>query len=172
VLVSHSHSDHYSAEDIKKVSSAQTKLIAAADVINKEGKGETLKPGQSLEAGAVKVTGVPAYNPAKEFHPKSNNWLGFVVEIGGKRIYYSGDSDRTPEMDALKNIDLALLPVGGKYTMNATEAAEATKAFKPKSAVPYHWGDIIGSLADANNFANKAGCPVKVLAPGESAVVE
>ena len=112
------------------------------------------------------------YNPAKEFHPKSNNWVGFVIEIGGKRIYYAGDTDETPEMDALKNIDLALLPVGGTYTMNAAEAAEATKIFKPKQAIPYHWGDIVGSQSDADKFAKSAACPVKVLSAGGSMTLE
>jgi len=172
VLISHSHFDHYSADDIKKVSGPQTKLIGAGDVIKKEGKGEVLMPGQTVEVGGVKVTGVPMYNPAKQFHPKSNKWVGFVIEIGGKHIYYAGDTDQTQEMDALTNIDLALLPVGGTYTMNATEAAEATKVFKPKTAIPYHWGDIVGSQSDANNFAKKAGCPVKVLKPGDITDVE
>jgi L-ascorbate metabolism protein UlaG (beta-lactamase superfamily) len=152
VLISHSHFDHYSAEDIKKVSGLQTRIIGAGDVIKKQGKGEVLKPGQTIDVRDVKVTGVPMYNPAKEFHPKNNNWVGFVIEIGGKRIYYAGDTDETQEMDALKNIDLALLPVGGTYTMNAAEAAEATKQFKPKQAIPYHWGDIVGSQADADNL--------------------
>jgi L-ascorbate metabolism protein UlaG (beta-lactamase superfamily) len=172
VLVSHSHGDHYSAEDIAKVSGMTTKLIAAEDVIQKQGKGQALKPGQSIDVNGVKITGVPAYNPAKQFHPKANNWLGFVIEIAGKRIYYAGDTDITDEMKALKNIDLALLPAGGKYTMNADEAAEATKQFKPKQAIPYHWGDIIGSQADADKFAKSAACPVKVLSPGGSVTVE
>jgi L-ascorbate metabolism protein UlaG (beta-lactamase superfamily) len=168
VLVSHSHSDHYSADDINKVSAPATKLIAAGDVIQKQGKGEVLKPGQSVEVGTVKLTGVPAYNLAKQFHPKANNWLGFVIEIAGKRIYYAGDTDQTPEMKALKNIDLALLPVGGTYTMDAADAAEATKTFKPKRAIPYHYGDIIGSQFDADIFKKEAACPVTVLKPGES----
>jgi len=172
VLVSHSHDDHYSAETIGKVSRAGTKLIASADVIGEEGKGQALKPGQTIDAVGVKVTGVAAYNAAKQFHPKANNWLGFVIEIGGKRIYYAGDTDEAPEMDALKNIDLALLPVGGTYTMNAVEAAEATRQFKPKRAVPYHYGDIVGSRSDADSFAEKAACPVSVLKPGESTALE
>jgi L-ascorbate metabolism protein UlaG (beta-lactamase superfamily) len=172
VLVSHSHSDHYSADDIAKVSGMTTKLIAAGDVISKQGKGQVLKPGQTIEIAGVKLTGVPAYNPSKKFHPKTNNWLGVVIEIGGKRIYYAGDTDETPEMDALKNIDLALLPAGGTYTMTADEAADATKQFKPKMAIPYHWGDIVGSRADADNFAKKAACKVKVLQPGESLTLE
>jgi L-ascorbate metabolism protein UlaG (beta-lactamase superfamily) len=156
VLISHSHFDHYSAEDIEKVSGMTTKFIAAEDVVQKQGKGQTLKPGQSIDVNGIKITGVPAYNSAKQFHPRANNWLGFVIEIAGKRIYYAGDTDETPEMDALKNIDLALLPVGGTYTMNAAEAADATKHFKPKQAIPYHWGDIVGSQADADNFKKLA----------------
>ena len=172
VLVSHSHYDHLSSPDIAKVSDANTKLIAPADVVQKERKGEVLKPGQTITVGAVKITGVSSYNPAKQFHPKSNNWLGFVIEIAGKRVYYAGDTDLTDEMKQLKNIDLALLPAGGTYTMDANEAAEATKFFKPKMAVPYHWGDIVGGKADADNFAKKAACEVKVLNPGESMNIE
>jgi L-ascorbate metabolism protein UlaG (beta-lactamase superfamily) len=172
VLVSHSHYDHYSADDIAKVSGMTTKFIAAEDVVKKQGKGEVLKPGQTVDIGGIKVTGVPMYNPAKKFHPKSNNWVGFAIEIGGKRIYYAGDTDETPEMDAMKNIDLALLPVGGTYTMNAAEAANATKQFKPKQAIPYHWGDIVGSQADADNFKKLAACKVTVLKPGESIIID
>jgi L-ascorbate metabolism protein UlaG (beta-lactamase superfamily) len=172
VLVSHSHYDHYSAGDIAKVSGMTTKLVAAGDVIQKQGKGQALKPGQSVDINGIKITGVPAYNPAKQFHPRSNNWLGFVIEIAGKRIYYAGDTDATDEMKALKNIDLALLPVGGTYTMNADEAADATKQFKPKQAIPYHWGDIVGSQADADNFKKLAGCKVTVLKNGESITVD
>ena len=173
VFVSHSHYDHYSAGDINKVSGPQTKLIAAADVIQQHGKGQVLKPGQSVEIGAIKLTGVLAYNPTKpQYHSKAKNWLGVVIEIAGKRIYYAGDTDETPEMDALKNIDLALLPVGGQFTMNAAEAANATKHFKPKQAIPYHWGDIVGSHADADTFKKEAACPVTVLKPGESITVD
>jgi L-ascorbate metabolism protein UlaG (beta-lactamase superfamily) len=174
VLVSHSHGDHYSAEDVAKVSGMNTKFISAEDVIQKQGKGQTLKPGQSIDVNGIKITGVPAYNLTKQFHLKSKNWLGFVVEIAGKRIYYAGDTDLTDEMKALKNIDLALLPVGGKYTMNAAEAADATKQFKPRQAIPCHWGDVdvVGSQADADKFAKSAACPVKVLSPGDSMTVE
>lgn len=174
VLVSHSHGDHYSAEDIAKVSGMTTKFVSAEDVVQGRGKGHALKPGQSIDVNGIKITGVPAYNPAKQFHLKSRNWLGFVVEIAGKRIYYAGDTDATDEMKALKNIDLALLPVGGKFTMNAAEAAEATKQFKPKQAIPCHWGDVdvVGSQADADNFKKLAACKVTVLKPGESTTVD
>jgi len=168
VLVSHSHYDHYSTKDIAAVSSPDTKLIAAADVISAENTGQTISPGKTIEFGGVRITSVPAYNPNKQFHPKANNWVGFIVEVGSKRIYYAGDTDLTKEMKSLTNIDVALLPVGGTYTMNATEAAEAVKSIKPKQAIPYHWGDIVGDRSNAEQFAKTAPCEVQVLSPGES----
>jgi L-ascorbate metabolism protein UlaG (beta-lactamase superfamily) len=168
VLVSHSHQDHYSPEDIAKVKWLDTKLIASADVIAKEKAGEAITPGLTIELEGVVISGVAAYNPDKEFHPKKNNWVGFLIEIGSKRIYYAGDTDLTEEMKSLKDIDAALLPVGGTYTMNAEEAAEAAKYFKPALAIPYHWGDIVGDRSDADKFAELAECEVKILAPGET----
>ena len=125
-----------------------------------------------MEGG--RSSGVAAYNPQKAFHPKENGWVGFVIEIGSKRIYYAGDTDLTEEMQALKDkgIDLALLPVGGKYTMNAQEAAEAARQIGAKQAVPYHWGDIIGDQSDAEEFGKTAWCEVKILKPGESMRVD
>jgi L-ascorbate metabolism protein UlaG (beta-lactamase superfamily) len=168
VLVSHSHYDHYSPEDIARVSGADTKLIASADVVAKEKAGETITPGQTIELGSIRVSGVAAYNPRKQFHPKSNKWVGFVIELGSKRIYYAGDTDLTDEMKSLKEIDVALLPVGGTYTMNAAEAAKATEHIKPERAIPYHWGDIVGDRADAEAFSKAAECEVQILSPGET----
>jgi len=168
VFVSHSHHDHYSPEDIAKVSGQNTKLIASADVVAKEKAGEAIMPGLMIELEGIRVRGLAAYNLDKAFHPKANNWVGFIIEIGSKRIYYAGDTDLTEEMKALKDIDIALLPVGGTYTMNAEEAAEATRHIKPKQAIPYHWGDIVGSRSDAEQFAELADCEVKILTAGES----
>jgi L-ascorbate metabolism protein UlaG (beta-lactamase superfamily) len=172
VLVSHSHYDHYSAEDIAKVSGADSKLIASADVVAKEKAGEAILPGLTVSLEGVRVMGVPAYNPDKQFHPKGNNWVGFVIEIGTKRIYYAGDTDLTEEMKVLRNIDVALLPVGGTYTMNAKEAAEASSYILPKLAIPYHWGDIVGGRSDAEQFAEQVKCNVKILSPGEMITIE
>ncbi len=163
VLVSHSHYDHYSPDDVAKVSGPETKLLASVDVIEKEKTGEAVKPGLTIEVKGVRVTGVAAYNPDKQFHPKENNWIGFIIEIGSKRIYYAGDTDLTEDMKALKDIDIAILPVGGTYTMDAEQAAEAIKHIKPKQAIPYHWGDIVGSRNDADKFAEMADCRVIVL---------
>jgi len=167
VLVSHSHHDHYSKEDIAKVSGPDTKLIASADVVAQEKAGEAIMPGLTIELESARLTGVAAYNPNKKYHPKANNWVGFIIEVGSKHIYYAGDTDLTEEMKAIKDIDIALLPVGGTYTMNSEEAAEAAKYIKPKQAIPYHWGDIVGRQNDAEKFAGLAECEVKILAPGD-----
>jgi L-ascorbate metabolism protein UlaG (beta-lactamase superfamily) len=169
VFISHSHHDHYSPGDIAKVSGPDTKLIASADVVAKEKAGEAIMPGLMIELEGVRVRGVAAYNPNKQFHPKANNWVGFLIEIGSKQIYYAGDTDLTEQIKNLKDIiDVALLPVGGTYTMNAEEAAEATKYIKPALAIPYHWGDIIGGQEDAEKFAALAECEVKILKAAES----
>jgi len=172
VLVSHSHYDHYSPDDIARVSGPDTKLVAPPDVVAKQKAGEAILPGLTVELENVRLTGVAAYNPDKQFHPKGNNWVGFVIELGSKRLYYAGDTDLTTEMKALKGIDVAMLPVGGTYTMDAAAAAEAIKYIKPKVAIPYHWGDIVGSHSDAETFAKTAECNVKVLTPGQTLNIE
>ncbi|MHC4121251.1 MAG: MBL fold metallo-hydrolase [Planctomycetota bacterium] len=172
VLVSHSHYDHYSPDDIAKAAGPETKLIASADVIAKEDAGEVAVPGLTAELGGVRVVVVPAYNRKKEFHPKANNWVGFVIELGPKRIYYAGDTDVIEEMKPLGDIDVALLPVGGKYTMDAGEAAEAARHIKPNLAIPYHWGDIVGARSSAEKFAETVECDTKILMPGETAELE
>jgi len=169
VLISHNHYDHYSAEDIEKVTGEGTELVAPADVVKEEGHGRILRPGSTVVAGSVKVVGVPAYNVGKAFHPKASEWLGFVIEVGAQRIYCAGDTDLTDEMKTLAHIDMALLPVGGTYTMDAGEAAEAASEVGAKRAIPYHWGDIVGGRADADRFAELCACPVTVLEPGASA---
>ncbi|MHC4185532.1 MAG: MBL fold metallo-hydrolase [Planctomycetota bacterium] len=131
VLVSHSHYDHYSAEDVAKVMGPDTRLMGPADVIGQEGRGQAIERGHKVVVNGVSIAAVASYNPDKQFHPKANDWLGFVVEIGSKRIYYAGDTDLTTEMKALTDIDVALLPVGGTYTMGAEEAAAAVEHIKP-----------------------------------------
>jgi len=167
ILVTHSHSDHYAPADIAKVRKADTRFIGPPDVVKAYGSGQSMAPGQTIEIGPVRVLAVPSYNINKTNHPKANNWLGFIVEIAGKRIYCAGDTDLIPEMQTLGKIDVAFLPAGGTYTMNAVEAAEATKYVKPLLAIPYHWGEIVGTLADAQRFAKLAACNVKVMAKGE-----
>ena len=168
VCVTHTHGDHYSPSDITKVSNAQTQFVGPPDVVQRYGSGQTIAPGQAIEFDFVNVIAVPAYNTNKPNHPKSNNWVGFILELGGRRIYVAGDTDLIEEMKSLGEIDVAFLPAGGTYTMNAVEAAEATQYIKPRLAIPYHWGQSVGTLADAQRFAELARCAVKILAVGET----
>jgi L-ascorbate metabolism protein UlaG (beta-lactamase superfamily) len=168
LLVTHSHSDHYSPADITKIKSAQTQFIGPADVVKSYGSGQVIAPGQTLQVGALAITGVAMYNITTSNHPKSNNWVGFIVQIGRRRIYFAGDTDLTPEMKALTDIDVAFLPAGGTYTMAAAEAAEATKYLKPTLAIPYHWGTIVGTKADADKFVALAACNAKAMTKGET----
>jgi len=172
VLVSHGHYDHYSDRDIEKVSGSETKVLGPADVSGELRNSQVLNPGQNVTVDGVDVMGVASYNPSKQFHPKSNKWLGFLIKLGGVNVYYAGDTDLTEEMKSLGEVDVALLPVGGTYTMGADEAASAIEHIKPKRAIPYHWGDIVGDSGDAERFAKGAGCEVTVLQPGEEISIE
>jgi L-ascorbate metabolism protein UlaG (beta-lactamase superfamily) len=128
-----------------------------------EFKPKKMKPGEKAESGVLKVETIPAYNIGKSFHTKDSGKLGYVIEIDGKRIYHAGDTDAIPEMKILKNITVAMLPIGGTYTMTAKEAAEAADVFKPDIAVPMHWGSIAGSKKDAEEFKKLAKCRVEIL---------
>jgi len=163
ILITHNHYDHCSAEDIEKIQGPKTVIIATADCAHQlSGKVKTIKPGDTLKQSGITVEAVPAYNPRKAFHPKENNWVGYIITVGGKRIYHTGDSDAIPEMSSIE-ADIVLVPVGGTYTMSAEEAAQVVNLIKPEYAVPMHYGTIIGSDADAQRFANLSHVPVKIL---------
>ncbi|MFP4490229.1 MAG: MBL fold metallo-hydrolase [Spirochaetaceae bacterium] len=172
VLISHTHYDHFSLEDIRSVLKEDGEVAGSEDAVQELSFGKGLKPGESLEIGGIKVTGIAAYNVEKEFHPKENGWLGFVVELDGARIYYAGDTDAAEEMKGLSDIDLALIPVGGNFTFGPEDAAEAVKGFSPKKALPYHWGDVVGNRKDAQKFGKKAGVPVEILSPMDTLQLE
>ena len=164
VLLTHDHGDHYSESDVKIISDASTRVVApmSTKIVT-----DTITPGQSLAIKDVTIKAVPAYNVSKAFHPKVNAWVGYIVDIGGKKIYHTGDTDRIPEMMRIK-ADLAFIPVGGTYTMDASEASEAVKDIKASIVIPIHFGDIVGSIKDAEKFAKLCACDVRILHPGES----
>ena len=168
VIVSHSHYDHFSPEDIEKASKADTAIIAPADVVAKLHVANAVTPGDRMTIKDVTVEAVAAYNVDKAFHPRANRWLGVVLTVDSKRVYYAGDTDFIPEMTELQDVDLALLPVGGTYTLDAEQAATACKAIGCKAALPYHWGDIVGSASDAERFVQLAECEATILQPGET----
>ena len=168
VLVSHSHFDHFSREDIEKVSGPDTVVVAPADTVSQLGAGQAIAPGQDVQVGDVAIHAVPAYNVEKAYHPRDNGWIGAVITIDSTKVYYAGDTDLIDEMSDLGDVDVALLPVGGTYTLDAPEAARACEAIECAIALPYHWGDIVGSAADAQAFQKAAPCKVHVLQPGDT----
>ena len=165
VLITHQHYDHCSPKDIQQVQKADTVIITEPDSAEQlTGDIRIVKPGDKVTVHGVEVEAVPAYNVNKNFHPKGNQWLGFVVTIDGVRIYHAGDTDLIPEMGSLK-VDIALLPVSGTYVMTAEEAVEAAKKMRPSVAVPMHYGAIVGAEDDAKRFqeALEGVCKVVIL---------
>ena len=173
ILVTHDHFDHLSTGDLKKVSSDKTTIIAAQNCSGKisgvkYGEVRYVRPGDRVEVGEVIVEAVYAYNvnkfrePGVVFHPKEYGGVGYVVTIGGVKIYHDRDSDNIPEIQGLRP-DIALLPVSGTYVMTAEEAAEAVERIQPKVAIPMHYGAIVGSEKDAERFKSLAKCEVVIL---------
>lgn len=168
VLITHDHYDHFSPEDIGKVSKADTILVVpekmaakAREVSGMVGKIETVKPSVYREMGGLEYETVPAYNTLKPFHPKSAEWVGYILRIDGKRIYIAGDTDATKEAKAVK-CDIALVPIGGTYTMDAKKAAELINTIRPDVAIPVHYGHIVGKPGDGEVFAENVMAPIKV----------
>ncbi|MDE1866382.1 MAG: MBL fold metallo-hydrolase [Thaumarchaeota archaeon] len=174
VLISHEHFDHMSIEDLGKVSSERTIIVAAKECVNKLTgvpfkEKISLSPGEEKIVHGIKICGVAAYNidkinpdTKKPFHPKEDNKIGFLINIKGTTIYHTGDSDLVMEMSNLQP-DVLLVPVSGTYVMTAREAARAVDAIKPKIAIPMHYGTIVGSQQDAQEFKNSVtSCEVYV----------
>jgi len=167
ILITHGHYDHCSVDDLKKIIKGGTKIFVTADAQSKVTKFETpikieiVEPGQEIDLGDVKIVTTVAYNIDKTFHPKDESWVGYLIKMNDVVIYHSGDTDIIPEMQKLTGFKgdrkfIALLPVGGRYTMSAEEAVEAAKIIKPNLAIPMHWGSIVGSEDDAKEFVE--GC--------------
>ncbi|RLI95710.1 MAG: MBL fold metallo-hydrolase [Candidatus Aenigmatarchaeota archaeon] len=154
VFITHEHYDHCDVEKIKRISSEDTIIVATEDCIAKL-RGLNVfpvVPNREYKVKDVEFKTIPAYNVNKTFHTRPSNWVGYIINVNGVRIYHAGDTDYIPEMDKLENIDIALVPVGGTYTMDYREAAKAVNSFKPKVAIPMHFGSIVGSRKDAEKF--------------------
>jgi L-ascorbate metabolism protein UlaG (beta-lactamase superfamily) len=153
ILITHEHSDHCSPADVAAIRGPATVVVATAAAAAKLPPQVTLiAPGEAKTAAGVALRAVPAYNTDKKFHPKAAAMVGFVFTVGGVTYYHAGDTDHIPEMAGLAP-DVALLPVSGTYVMTAEQAAEATRAIRPKVAVPMHYGSIVGGEDDAARFA-------------------
>ena len=158
IFITHDHYDHYSEEDIDKVKKEDTIIVAPEELLTKllrKGFRQdyiiTVDSDEEDMVEGIKFEIIPAYNTNKQFHPKENGWVGYIVEIRGIRYYIAGDTDITEENKKVK-CDVAFVPAGGTYTMDFKEAAELINEIKPKIAVPIHYGSVVGTKQDATDF--------------------
>ena len=166
ILITHSHFDHYSPDDIRKIMKPDTVIVCPASVNEPDELGLTVKQvsaGEKFEVLGVEFKAVPAYNIGKPFHPQSSGWMGYIInspEHG--RIYIAGDTDITPDNKQVK-CDIALIPAGGTYTTDASQAAELVNTIRPKYAVPIHYGTVAGSPADGEKFRKAVDSGIDVV---------
>ena len=169
VLITHSHYNHFSIEDIRKVVGKKTLLVVPEKMEDDAGELRpdvkdivTVKPGIYKEINGLELETVPAYNTIKPFHPKRAEWVGYILRLDGKRIYIAGDTGATKEARQVK-CDIALLPIGGTFTMDAKKAADLTNLIRPEYAIPVHYGSSVGKKSDGQTFASLVKGPVKVV---------
>ncbi|MCR5509172.1 MAG: MBL fold metallo-hydrolase [Lachnospiraceae bacterium] len=168
ILLTHDHYDHFSPEDIRKVSKAGTVMIVPEKMESQAGELTdavdmicTAAPDVHKKVGELEFYTVAAYNRLKPFHPKKAGWIGYILNVDGVKIYIAGDTDMTPENEKVV-CDIAMIPIGGTYTMNAGQAAELVNKIRPTVAIPTHYGSVVGSPADADDFAKKVDTSVRV----------
>jgi L-ascorbate metabolism protein UlaG (beta-lactamase superfamily) len=161
VFITHAHQDHFSPNDLLEILKDDTIIIAPPDVLEEidlpDNRKLAVQPLRNYEVKGFRFQTVPAYNshPDKlNFHPKTNNWVGYIFELNGKKIYHAGDTDFIPEMETLKDLklDVAILPIGGKFTMEVEEAAKAANTIAAKVTVPMHY-----RMLNPNNYTELEG---------------
>lgn len=158
IFITHGHYDHFSEEDIQRVRKNNTIIVITEDLLTRTLKMDferdniiTVEPGETEMICDIKFETISAYNINKQFHPKENNWVGYLIEINDIRYYIAGDTDITEENKKVK-CDIAFVPVGGTFTMNFREAAMLVNEIKPQKAIPIHYGSIVGTEQDAIDF--------------------
>lgn len=147
VLVTHAHFDHFSKADIEKITKQGTEIITSTQTLEEKRGVRIARPGYTESFHGIGIEAVPAYNVQSMrlgFHPKANQWVGYIIEADGVRIYHAGDTDMIPEMERLGEIDYALLPMGGTYTMDVDEMLKAAEAIKAKHVIPMHYKNLLG----------------------------
>ena len=158
IFITHEHYDHFSPEDIKKVIKEDTIIVSTPDVVSAskglqpdDKKRIAVKPNETYEFKNIKFETTVAYNKEKLFHQKEKEWVGYIITIDGISYYIAGDTDDLDELKVIK-CDVALVPIGGTYTMNYKEAANLVNIIKPKYAIPTHYGSIVGKKEDGIEF--------------------
>ena len=165
IFITHDHYDHYSPDDIEKITTNDTIIVAPKTVkaLSKMMNVVLVEPNNTYEVKNIKIETIASYNINKQFHPKENEWVGYIIEINGIRYYIAGDTDITEENKKVK-CDVAFVPVGGTYTMDFKEAGNLVNEIQPKIAVPTHYGSVVGTNQDAIDF-------IKLLQPSIKGVI-
>lgn len=168
IVITYTHWDHFSKEDILKVKKDITKIIGPNDIKEsllemgiKEENIITMSPYQELMIDNNIIKTVPAYNKEKNYHSKENNWLGYLLTTSNKTYYIMGDTDDLEENQNIK-CDILFIPIGGTYTMDAREAAIFTNKLKPKIVVPIHYELVVGTKEDLSTFKEKIKKDIKI----------
>lgn len=168
ILITHDHYDHFSPEDIKHVACKNTVLVVPENMKAKAlkeikfiEKVESISPNQKRTINDLYLETIPAYNMIKPFHLKHAGWVGYILEIEGKRVYIAGDTDKTREAEAV-HCNIAMVPIGGTYTMNPKSAAQLINIIQPEVAIPTHYGSIVGKESDGELFKKLVNSPVRV----------
>lgn len=158
IFITHSHYDHFSPEDINKVRKEGTIIIATEDLLDKlltlgftKESIIIVKQNENFNVKDINFKTIPAYNTNKNFHPKENNWVGYLLTLDNTTYYIAGDTDITKENRKVR-CDVAFVPIGGTYTMTVEEAAKLINEIKPKIAIPTHYGEIVGDTNDGERF--------------------
>ena len=156
IFITHNHYDHMDIDSINNVKNNNTIIVAPKsmeEVISKIDFKDYiyLNPNEEIDIDRLNIKTIPAYNLTKPFHPKENNWLGYVIKINNITYYVAGDTDKTEENSQVK-CDIAFIPIGGKFTMDIAEATELVKIINPKVVIPIHYGSIIGTKEDGKIF--------------------
>ncbi len=157
IFITHDHYDHFSPNDISKIIKKDTiivmpeKMKMSVSQLNIDMNNiKYVIPNQTYHFETISFETVPSYNENKVFHPKSNNWVGYIFNLD-KKYYVAGDTDNVPEIRHI-DCDVAFVPIGGTYTMTYREAAELINTMRPKLVVPVHYGTIVGEKADGEKF--------------------
>lgn len=158
VLLTHDHFDHFDEASLQNVIGEYTLVVcpASMEAAVRKAVGNhdilTVVPGEFYEDGPMEVDTVAAYNIDKDFHPEENGWVGYIFHLGDLRLYISGDTDDTDEARDV-SADIAMVPIGGTYTMTPEEAADLINEIAPEYVIPTHYGSIVGAPEDAETFA-------------------
>lgn len=159
IFLTHNHYDHFDPQSIDKIKKASTKFVFPLTMekdfteIYPNIKNNLLViPNTTYQIDDLKVKTIPSYNLNKKYHPQTKKWVGYILTIANETIYVAGDTDNIPELNNI-NCNIALVPIGGTYTMTYQEAANLINKIKPRVVIPTHYGSVVGNLTDGEKFA-------------------